>query len=622
MKRAGIAFFYDEHGIVDEYMIHLLKSFKPFLERLVFVSNGPLSKDSEPVVSKVVDDLIIRENEGFDVWAYKDALNFIGFDELAGFDELLLFNHTFYGPLFPLSEMFDAMAEKPVDFWGISTHAKMKPNPFTHQGILPEHINSHFIAVRQPMLSSASFKAYWETMPEINTYVDSVIKHESRFTKHFSDLGYAYDAYITPKDYGSRYPVFIDIAETIKNRSPILKRRSLFHSHLFHDLNGIDVPRALRLIDKNSDYDVNLIWENAARTSKLRELGTNAALLRIIGNDPIGIDGINQKIAVCAHVYYVDLLEEILSYSNNIPCSYDFICTTDSSEKKNDIETILASNKKIGNYEVRVVEQNRGRDMSALFITFRDVFLSDRYDLVCRVHTKKSPQVERAQSLVFKRHLLDNLLYSEEYVSGVLKLFAETRSIGLAYPPAIHTGYSTLGHGWWANRPWVKEIHERLKLKTPLDDDTPVAPYGTMFWFRPVALRKLFEYEWEWSDFNKEPDHVDGGLAHGLERIISYVAGDGGYLTMQIMNSDSAAYNYTSLEYKYQTIMAKLPAGSVAHVASLIEDSNISGTVRQSFKRLVLSIKRSLLFRSPTLFKLLRPFYRLVRWCTYPFRKK
>src|SRR5690606_33659751 len=178
----------DEHGIVDEYMIHLLKSFKPFLERLVFVSNGPLSRDSEPVVSKVVDDLIIRENEGFDVWAYKDALDFIGFDELAGFDELLLFNHTFYGPLFPLSEMFDAMAEKPVDFWGISTHAKMKPNPFTHQGILPEHINSHFIAVRQPMLSSASFKAYWETMPEINTYVDSVIKHESRFTKHFSDL--------------------------------------------------------------------------------------------------------------------------------------------------------------------------------------------------------------------------------------------------------------------------------------------------------------------------------------------------------------------------------------------------------------------------------------------------
>ncbi|MEJ5018689.1 rhamnan synthesis F family protein [Ochrobactrum vermis] len=622
MKRIGIAFFYDEFGIVDQYMIHLLKSFKPFLERLVFVSNGPLSKDSEQVVSKIVDNLIIRENKGFDVWAYKEGLDSIGFDKLTDFDELLLFNHTFYGPIFPLSEMFDAMAEKTVDFWGVSTHAKMKPNPFTHQGVLPEHINSHFIAVRQPMLSSASFKSYWETMPEINTYVDSVLKHESRFTKHFNDLGYEYDAYVTPKDYGSRYPVFIDIAETIKNRSPILKRRSLFHTHLFHDLNGIDVPRALRLIEENSEYDVNLIWQNAARTSKLRELGTNAALLRIIGNKPVDVDGIDQTIAVCAHIYYVDLLDEILSYSDNIPCNYDFICTTDSVEKKNEIEAILASNKKIDNYDVRIVEQNRGRDMSALFITFRDVFLSDKYDVVCRLHTKKSPQVEQAQSLVFKRHLLDNLLYSKEYVSGVLKLFRETETVGLAYPPAIHTGYATLGHGWWANRPQVKEIHERLKLKTPLDDHTPVAPYGTMFWFRPIALRKLFEYDWKWSDFNKEPDHVDGGLAHGLERVISYVAGDSGYITMQIMNPDSAAYNYTSLEYKYQTIMAKLPAGSVAHVASLIEDSNISSTVRQSFKRLVLSIKRSLLFRSPTLFRVLRPFYRLVRWGTFPFRKK
>lgn len=622
MKRAAVAFFYDEHGIVDEYMIHLLKSFKPFIDDLVFVSNGPLSKHSEEDVSDVVDHLIIRENKGFDVWAYKEGLEFIGFDKLSNFDEVLLFNHTFYGPIFPISEMFDAMEKKTLDFWGISIHSKMKPNPFTHEGILPEHINSHFIAIRQPMLSSASFKSYWETMPKIESYVDSILKHESRFTKHFNDLGYEYDAYIVPKDYGSDYPVFIDVAETIRNRSPILKRRSFFHTHLFHDTNGIDLPRALRLIEQTSDYDLNLIWKNVARTSKLREISTNASLIKIIGSEYNNIKLKDKNVAVCAHIYYVDLLEEILQFTGNIPLDYDFLCTTDSEKKKKEIESILSQVKTINYYEVRVVEQNRGRDMSALFITYRDVFLSDKYDLVCRLHTKKSPQVEAARSLVFKRHLLENLLYSEAYVRGILKIFEDNKSVGMAYPPAIHNGYATLGHGWWANREWVKEVHERLAVRTPLDDDTPVAPYGTMFWFRPIALRKLFDYEWKWTDFNKEPDHVDGGLAHGLERSMSYVAGDSGYISMQVMNSDSAAYNYSSLEYKYQAIMAKLPVGSVSYVASVIESSNMSGGVRESFRRLIFAIKRSLLYRSPTLFKVMRPFYRMARYSTNPLRKK
>lgn len=622
MKRAAVAFFYDEHGIVDEYMLHLLKSFKPFVDEFIFVSNGPLSKHSEKDVSLVVDHLIVRENIGFDVWAYKEGLEFIGFDKLSYYDEVLLFNHTFYGPIFPLSELFGAMEKKPVDFWGISVHAEVKPNPFTREGTLPEHINSHFIAIRQPMLSSAAFKLYWETMPKIESYVGSVLKHESRFTKHFNGLGYDYDAYIVPKDYGSDYPVFIDVAETIKNRSPILKRRSFFHTHLFHDENGIDLPRAMRLIDESSDYDVSLIWKNLGRTSKPREVYTNAALLKIIGNE-YGYTEIEDKsIAVCAHIYYVDLLEEILSFSNNIPLKYDFLCTTDSENKKKEIESLLSKVDNINFYDVRIVEQNRGRDMSALFISFRDVFLTDKYDLVCRLHTKKSPQVGQARGLVFKRHLLENLLYSKAYVRGMLKLFEDNKSIGLAFPPAVHNGYATLGHGWWANRAWVQKIHERLALKTPLDDDTPVAPYGTMFWFRPPALRKLFEHEWKWTDFNKEPDHVDGGLAHGLERSMSYVAGDEGYISMQVMNSDSAAYNYSSLEYKYQAIMAKLPAGTVSYVASVIESSNMSGTVRESFRRLLFAIKRSLLYRSPKLFKVMRPFYRTARYFTNPLRKK
>ncbi|WP_022711834.1 rhamnan synthesis F family protein [Pseudochrobactrum sp. AO18b] len=252
-RRIAVAFFYDEHGIVDDYMVHLLKSMKPFVERTVFVSNGQLTSDSMSAVKAVADEVLIRENIGFDVWAYRDGLEHIGFENLSQYDELILYNHTFYGPIFPFSEMFEKMEAMPLDFWGISMHGRLELNPFTLNGELPAHINSHFIAIRKKMFLSSHFSKYWKEMEKIESYEDSILKHETRFTKYFNELGYKSDAYIKPEDYGSFYPVFIDVAETIANRSPILKRRALFHKSLFHDHNAIDV-QSFKFVGRKSAF--------------------------------------------------------------------------------------------------------------------------------------------------------------------------------------------------------------------------------------------------------------------------------------------------------------------------------------------------------------------------------
>jgi rhamnosyltransferase len=109
------------------------------------------------------------------------------------------------------------------------------------------------------------------------------------------------------------------------------------------------------------------------------------------------------------------------------------------------------------------------------------------------------------------------------------------------------------------------------------DETTPVAPYGTMFWFRPKALRKLFSYPWRWSDFNCEPHHVDGGLAHALERVIAYVAQDAGYATFQVSNLRLAEQSYTLLEWKLQSLLALLPHGSFYKAKSALEAWAIEG---------------------------------------------
>ena len=414
-RRVAIASFYDEKGIVDDYLIFLLKELRGFTENIIFVSNGALSKNSEIAVKQHVDTLITRNNEGFDVGAYRAGLEAIGFDELANYDELILFNHTFYGPIFPFSEMFETMEARECDFWGITAHNRLDLNPLTGQGELSYHLQSHFIAIRRQMAASTTFRHYWATMKPILSCEDSIVHHKTRFTKYFSDLGYVHSVYIDMNEYGSHYPAFVDVDETVKNRCPILMRRIFFHDPLYNDENAVDLPRALAILKKESRYDESLIWKNILRSSRLRDLNATASLMSVFPDVRLKPENAPMdygRIAVCAHVYYVDMLDELFSLTANIPVPYDFIATTDTPAKKAEIERAFANRSGIRTVIVRVMEENRGRDMSALFVTCRDLFLADCYDIVCRIHTKKTPHVKQSQSNLFKRHMVENLLGS------------------------------------------------------------------------------------------------------------------------------------------------------------------------------------------------------------------
>jgi len=50
-----------------------------------------------------------------------------------------------------------------------------------------------------------------------------------------------------------------------------------------------------------------------------------------------------------------------------------------------------------------------------------------------------------------------------------------------------------------------------------------------MFWYRPEALRPIFDMGLTARDFDPEPLPVDGTLAHALERLHVYVGWSEGY---------------------------------------------------------------------------------------------
>ncbi|MEI9412519.1 rhamnan synthesis F family protein [Mesorhizobium salmacidum] len=598
MKRLAIAFHYDENGKVEDYYLHLLESLKPFVEHMIVVSNGFLDEESADRLSQIVDRLIVRENRGFDVWAYKAGLTDIGWERLADFDEVLLFNHTFYGPIFPFSEMFSRMDSEACDFWGISAHRAMRPHPFNSmKSELPFHLNSHFIAVRKPLHQSEAFKLYWQQMSRIDSYMDSIKKHETVFTKHFEDIGYRSSVYVDPDKYKTSYPVLMEVDKTIENRSPILKRRLFFQDTLFLDREAINLPRALYLIEKNSEYDLSLVWRSIGKVAKPRTLNSNSALMSVLSDEVAEVNMAEKpfRIAVIAHIFYPEMAGEMLAYVENIPAGYDLIVTTDTDEKKARIEVSMAGARGANRVIIHVVDSNDGRDTSALLISCRDYVLNGEYDLVCRVHSKKSPQ-DGAMGDQFKLHMLDNLLYSKAYVENIIRLFAENSAIGLVMPPIVHIGYPTMGNSWFGNKDNVALLAEELGLKIHLDDDMPVAPYGGMYWFRPLALRKLFAHEWKWSDF-AGARHKDGSLPYAIERIVAYVALDAGYVFRHVLTPSHAARNYTMLEAK---------------LSAFYSGQSPNFGVKSAFRVLVLALKRSTTRRSPFLFRILRPPYRAI----------
>jgi lipopolysaccharide biosynthesis protein len=625
MKRIAFYLFYDEHGIVDDYIVYKLKKLKEHVEHVVFVVNGLLTSESRDKIKPVTDTIFCRENIGFDVWGYKEGIELIGFDELEKYDELILLNYTFFGPLYPFKELFDWSENQKVDFWGISDHDELpEPNFVGHT--LPRHIQSHFIAVRRTMFLSPEFKLYWSNMPMIHTYVDSILNHESKFTKYFSDKGYQSLVYIDVSNYESSYPIATEFKEALLNRCPILKRRIFFQTPLIDDSLFTDVDEYIHTIKDLSSYDVNLIYSNILRTTKPKDLATNLTLLKVFDSQGDISLLAQQKIAVLAHIYYPDMFLEIVSYTENIPQDYDLYITTASVESQNILEDFILEWKKTSKFcqytEVRVVEKNRGRDMSALFISMQDIVLERNYDLLCRIHSKKTPQVDKSRGEGFKKYMFENVLSSPTYVSKVLNLMNSEENIGLAMPSMIHIGFPTLGHSWFTNKEGTKNWCKKLNISIPLDDFTPHAAYGTVYWFKPKALAPIFAYPFKWEDFNEEPHHVDGSLAHILERILAYVAHSQGYIAMNIMCANMMQKSYVKLEYKASKILSYLPNGDMHYQCYLLSQYSSNQAIgsidvfdvslKQSIKNTIKALARSIDYRFPQLAKILKPFYRVA----------
>lgn len=602
MKRLLIYFFYDREGKVDRYVDKMLEGICGHMDTCLVVCNGLLSPEGRKIFQKYTSQIIVRENKGFDVWAYKTALEYVGWEQLEVYDEIIMMNFTIMGPIYPFQEMFDTMDKKNVDFWGLTLFHESDNDPFgkIKYDFLPLHIQSHFIAVRKNMIKSREFKEYWKSMPMITCYEEAVCWHEAIFTKHFSDCGFKWDVYIDTRDMLKHCycPILLAPLELVKNRRcPIIKRRNFFHDYndILEYTTGEVSLEIFKYLRDYTDYDTDMILENLLR------LENQADIKRCLHYDYIlpidsqknpNLNYNNIKTALVIHQYFEDLIPYCYKYAQAMPKESDIFITTNTEEKKKKIEEVFCEGK--WNSVQVIVIPNKGRDVSSLLVGARE-FCSN-YDYVCFMHDKKVQQLDvyiKGESFSYK--CFENLLKNEIYVNNIIQLFEETPRLGMLLPPPPNFAeyYPTIGKvDWGENFEGTVELAEKLGLTVNINEDKePVAPLGTMFWFRPEALKDLFETGWDYDDFPKEPNKTDGSMLHFVERIYPFAVQQQGYYPAWVMNAEYAGIEVDNLYFMLRELNKRVfeHVGPNTHknILHLVESMDVRGNEIYSGKRKV-----------------------------------
>ncbi len=572
-KRLGIFSFSDQQGIVDGYVLFLLENLRPFLDQLMIVFHGQYNVDEAAKFSRFSDQVLHNIPLLSNAQAYAAGLNAIGFERISEFSELILFDHSIIGPVGSFKDMFAEMSAADIDFWGITKSLKPDVEHDLSDGIqdqkdqgsdINEFIQPYFIAFKSSIAGSTAFKSYWHSIAnecdDQGKTIYNTIDPLPDFTQSFAKAGFKWSVYCQTDDIkylNENLLLFYPVRLIRERKCPVFQVKNFTQPNYLKILEnsaGEAAPELLRYLEKETNYNVNLIWDFLLRTVNHADLAENLKLAKILdsqnSNEKLVANILqNRKVALLAHIYYVELADQIVDYARSMPPQADIFVTTSSEQKKYAIESLFSTfeNRKI---EVRVVG-NRGRDVSALLVGLKDIV--KHYDYICFVHDKKSAHMNppsAGDSFAFKG--LSNTLYNSNFVKNVIATFEDNPRLGLLCPPEPNHSlfYSTIGNEWGKNYDNVLNLLNRLGLQVQLDPAKPViAPFGSYFWFRTLALEKLFDQDWRYEDFPVEPLGLDATISHAIERVYPFVCQAAGYYTSVAMSDDYAGLEYINLRY-------------------------------------------------------------------------
>ena len=640
--RVAVYFFFDADGVVDDYNLYLLNDLKKSLDWLIVVVNGKLNAEGEKKLEGAADRLIKRPNVGFDSWAYKAGLEDIGWELMPQLGELIMLNHTNFGPVYPFSESFDIAEKHPEwDFWGLSMHHRSEVDPYKicEYGYLPEHIQSHFIVVRTRMLASKAFRDYWEQLPEIHNYAEAVAFHEAKFTKHFHDLGFAYGVTADLENHRDDivYPLMSRPLEMVRDaRCPVFKRKLFYfeYDYFLQNTAGECGRDLLRYLKEKTDYPLELLWQNLLRTAPMAELAECMQLLEILpGEDAEAVCPKGKHTLLALLLSGQDGIDLALRYAGNMPGGAEILCAVPDEKLRGVF--LSAAEKALPGRKIacRAAEAEDIRRRRYLKVFAKELREADYVFFACDGYDEDFPLMTGLMSRAERG--FDSVLGGSGYAGRVLRLFEENPRLGLLMVPQSNHSYfyTSFGNYWFDWNAVADTVLPELKLtRIPQSRRTePLMPADGYFWARGTALRGYLDRYAEISEAMGKSTVGDEPREMGMLCMYALMAQDAGFYSSQLLSVNAAraeALNLSSYVrgfnramfphatyHNYTLIRDRLAAvGSLDKPVAKRSYKDRKGRVAKPRQPLYDRIALGLMKKNPPLYRTLKKIATPLRW--------
>lgn len=421
-NRLGIFAFYEKNGIVEDYVVYLLKELRTSVKRLIFVCNGILSEEGRHCLDGVIDDIVMRENLGFDAGGFREVLlTFVEQNGLNDYEEIVLCNDTFFGPFVPFADIFGEMVSRKLDFWGLSAQPKSIDFWSGSDNVVPAFIQSFFIVIGKKMFSDKHFVSFWRNL-EVDKWnrTQIVEKYEQRFTTYFENLGYRWGTYAdnsffegTPEQ-NNFTPYLMMPYEMIRyGNCSFLKKKCITGKDIAQWMepdNG-SFAKALEYVDKNTNYDADLIREYMINNCSQDVIADKLKLSYILSDQGEDVEFDYSRLGIVVNMKDERQLNLVSAYLDGFSeqLMVYYVGGTDNPSIRDVLDHMPERAKFI-----------------CVLQDYLDIGIGDGTD-------------DSAYSLIARCiRLCDNLLYNGRYVASIINLFEQDEYLGVLYARGMH----------------------------------------------------------------------------------------------------------------------------------------------------------------------------------------
>ena len=223
------------------------------------------------------------------------------------------------------------------------------------------------------------------------------------------------------------------------------------------------------------------------------------------------------KIAIQVHLFYEDLIVDIINKTNNIPVKFDLFITITSADIYYKLENYIKNYSNCNNYQILLVE-NKGRDILPFLTQMKNHF--KHYKYICHIHSKKS-ETSPEIGFLWRNYLFNNLLGNVEIVSEILNDFETNKKLGFIFPETFYKIIIPFYVVTYETKYWINILSKRFFPDLKIGELVNF-PAGNMFWAKIKAIFQIFIYDFN-EYFPKEDEQINDTIMHGIERIWLYL---------------------------------------------------------------------------------------------------